>query len=96
MGMLLGGMLAGTAADRVGRRSCLIVSLAVNCTFAAVSAAAPSVGWLIAARVCAGLGKSRQNVAQLEQPLTVHRPGSSYAFFFWVHTLLLSVFWVLF
>lgn len=55
--MLIGGMLAGTAADRLGRRSCLLFSLAVNCAFAVISAAAPSVDWLIAARVCAGLGK---------------------------------------
>ncbi|CAM9866041.1 unnamed protein product [Pylaiella littoralis] len=56
VGMLVGGILVGSAADRLGRRRCLIISLAVNCTFAAVSSAAPSVGWLIAARVCAGLG----------------------------------------
>lgn len=59
VGMLVGGILVGSAADRLGRRRCLIISLAVNCTFAAVSSAAPSVGWLIAARVCAGLGESR-------------------------------------
>ncbi|CAN0511758.1 unnamed protein product, partial [Ectocarpus sp. 8 AP-2014] len=56
VGMLVGGILAGSAADRLGRRNCLLVSLAINCTFASISAAAPSVGWLIAARVCAGLG----------------------------------------
>ncbi|CAM9548487.1 unnamed protein product [Ectocarpus sp. 6 AP-2014] len=54
--MLVGGILAGSAADRLGRRNCLLISLAINCTFASISAAAPSVGWLIAARVCAGLG----------------------------------------
>jgi len=59
VGMLIGGVLAGTAADLLGRRSCLLVSLSVNCSFAVISAAAPSVGWLIAARVCAGLGKTR-------------------------------------
>ena len=58
MGMLIGGLLAGSAADRLGRRKCLLVSLTVNFTFGVVSAAAPSVGWLIAARVCAGLGES--------------------------------------
>lgn len=55
--MLVGGLIAGSAADRLGRRYCLLVSLAVNCTFGAISAAAPSVTWLIAARVCAGLGE---------------------------------------
>lgn len=57
--MLIGGLLAGSAADRLGRRNCLLVSLAVNFTFGVVSAVAPSVGWLIAARVCAGLGESQ-------------------------------------
>lgn len=74
MGMLLGGMLAGSAADRLGRRWCLIFSLAVNCTFAAISSAAPSVGWLIAARVCAGLGESWQNGAkQIDRPFYTAR-----------------------
>ncbi|CAM9514824.1 unnamed protein product, partial [Hapterophycus canaliculatus] len=54
--MLVGGLLAGSAADRLGRRNSLLMSLTTNCIFGAVSAAAPSVGWLIAARVCAGLG----------------------------------------
>lgn len=57
VGMLIGGLVAGNAADRLGRRSCLLAALGLNCTFALLSAAAPSVGWLIAARVCAGLGK---------------------------------------
>ncbi|CAN0459686.1 unnamed protein product, partial [Ectocarpus sp. 8 AP-2014] len=71
VGMLVGGILAGSAADRLGRRNCLLVSLAINCTFASISAAAPSVGWLIAARVCAGLGKLRRR--------KVHRIGSTCA-----------------
>ncbi|CAM9347579.1 unnamed protein product [Scytosiphon promiscuus] len=54
--MLIGGLLAGCAADRLGRRNSLLISLTANCIFGAFSAAAPSVGWLIAARVCAGLG----------------------------------------
>lgn len=57
VGMLIGGLLAGSMADRYGRRYCLLVSLTINFTFGALSAAAPSVGWLIAARVFAGLGK---------------------------------------
>lgn len=61
VGMLIGGLVAGNAADRFGRRSCLLVALGVNCTFAVLSAAAPSVGWLIAARVCAGLGKTAES-----------------------------------
>eukprot|EP00903_Cladosiphon_okamuranus_P018072 g16631.t1 len=56
VGMLVGGLVAGNAADRFGRRSSLLVALGVNCTFAVMSAAAPSMGWLFAARVCAGLG----------------------------------------
>lgn len=56
VGMLIGGLGAGILADRIGRRPCLITSLAVNLTFALASAAAPSVEWLVAMRVAAGLG----------------------------------------
>lgn len=69
VGMLVGGLLAGNAADRFGRRSSLLVSLAVNCSFAVISAAAPSVRWLIAARVCAGLGKMTARVGRNNQHL---------------------------
>ena len=54
IGMLAGGLLAGFLADAFGRRRCLLISLAVNLAFALLSAAAPSVGWLIAARIFAG------------------------------------------
>ncbi|KAG5177515.1 major facilitator superfamily domain-containing protein [Tribonema minus] len=56
VGMLVGGVLVGPLADRLGRRPCLLLSLAVNLAFATLSAAAPSVAWLVAARVLAGLG----------------------------------------
>lgn len=58
-GMLMGGVVAGIAADRLGRRFCLLISLSVTLTFGALSAAAPSIGWLIAARVVAGVGEPR-------------------------------------
>lgn len=67
VGMLIGGLIAGSAADRFGRRYCLLVSLTVNLSFGALSAAAPSIGWLIMARVCAGLGKPPQIRALQEQ-----------------------------
>ena len=64
VGMLIGGLIAGSAADRLGRRSCLLVSLSVNFIFAVASAAAPSVGWLIAARVFAGIGQSQDTASE--------------------------------
>jgi MFS transporter, VNT family, synaptic vesicle glycoprotein 2 len=56
VGMLIGGVIAGLTADSLGRRPTLLASLSINLTFALLSAAAPSAGWLVAARVLAGLG----------------------------------------
>lgn len=56
LGMLVGGLLCGLAADRVGRRPCLLVSLGVTSTFGLASAA--MAGWkgVAACRVLAGFG----------------------------------------
>jgi MFS transporter, VNT family, synaptic vesicle glycoprotein 2 len=56
VGMLIGGVIAGLTADSLGRRPTLLASLSINLVFALLSAAAPSAGWLVAARVLAGLG----------------------------------------
>lgn len=58
MGMLIGGVVAGNAGDILGRRYCLLISLSVTVTFGTLSALAPSIAWLIAARVIAGIGES--------------------------------------
>ncbi|CAM9548273.1 unnamed protein product, partial [Phaeothamnion confervicola] len=55
-GMLVGGLCCGALADRVGRRRCLLGALALNSAFGLLSAAAPTIGWLVAARVAAGVG----------------------------------------
>lgn len=58
MGMLMGGVVAGNAGDVLGRRYCLLISLSVTVCFGALSSLAPSIGWLIATRVIAGIGES--------------------------------------
>ena len=55
-GMLIGGLACGYFSDRLGRRPLLLLSLVVNGFAALASAAAPTTGLLIAARVVAGLG----------------------------------------
>ena len=38
VGMLLGGLVAGSVADRIGRKPCLLISLIINAVFAILSA----------------------------------------------------------
>lgn len=55
-GMLLGGLVAGLASDKLGRKPMMAWSLGINAIFGAVSAAAPDWGSLAACRVLAGFG----------------------------------------
>ena len=47
-GMLLGGAAAGFGSDALGRKPCLVASLAINTVFGLLSALAPSWPWLAA------------------------------------------------
>jgi AAHS family 3-hydroxyphenylpropionic acid transporter len=55
-GLLIGAMLFGRLADRVGRRRTLIVSLIIFGAFSLATAAVWSLDSLLAARVLAGIG----------------------------------------
>lgn len=54
--MLVGGLLAGFAGDRFGRKPLLMVSLTINAIFCALSGALPYWQWLATCRVIAGVG----------------------------------------
>ena len=54
--MLFGGLIAGFAGDRVGRRPLLLGSLLLNCVAGAMSGALPYWQWLGIWRVVSGLG----------------------------------------
>lgn len=56
LGMLVGGVVAGVASDRLGRKPMLLSSLAVNAAFGLLSVLSPSWPWLAACRVVAGMG----------------------------------------
>jgi hypothetical protein len=55
-GMLVGGLFFGVAADALGRRSTLAISLAINACFGLLSAASNSFPLLVFARVMGGFG----------------------------------------
>lgn len=53
--VLISLLLFGSLSDAIGRRGTLLVSLAIGCASMVVFAAAPDVGWLLAARVVQGI-----------------------------------------
>eukprot|EP01136_Pigoraptor_vietnamica_P020893 Opistho-1_new@70411 len=56
LGMFVGGPLFGTYADRVGRRRCLILTLAINGIGGFASALAPNLSVLLFLRFVSGIG----------------------------------------
>ena len=56
LGMLVGGWVWGTLADRVGRRNCLIAALALNSLGGVLAAFVSNSGGLLLCRLIAGLG----------------------------------------
>src|SRR5271154_749362 len=56
LGMFVGTVVFGMGSDRMGRRSAVILLLLIYSVFTFAGAFAPSAGWLIALRFCAGIG----------------------------------------
>ncbi|XP_029289796.1 synaptic vesicle glycoprotein 2B-like isoform X1 [Cottoperca gobio] len=56
LSMMVGAFLWGGLADKVGRRRCLIVALAINCVFAFLSSFAPGYGFFLFFRLLSGIG----------------------------------------
>lgn len=56
LSMMLGAFLWGGLADKVGRRRCLIMALAINCIFAFLSSFAQGYGFFLFFRLLSGIG----------------------------------------
>ncbi|XP_075998499.1 synaptic vesicle glycoprotein 2B [Genypterus blacodes] len=56
LSMMVGAFVWGGLADKVGRRRCLIVALAINCVFAFLSSFAQGYGFFLFFRVLSGIG----------------------------------------
>ncbi|XP_041966718.1 synaptic vesicle glycoprotein 2B [Alosa sapidissima] len=56
LGMMFGAFVWGGLADKVGRRRCLIVALAINCIFAFLSSFAQGYGFFLFFRLVSGFG----------------------------------------
>lgn len=56
IGMLVGAVVWGRLADRIGRRICFVLTIAVYSLFGALSALSPSFEWFLALRLLTGLG----------------------------------------
>ena len=79
VGMLVGGVVCGVLGDKIGRKPCLLYSLALNAVFGFASAFAPHWWWLVVFRVMAGIGVggSVPSVFTLfAEYLPVHKRGS--------------------
>ncbi|KAK7170863.1 hypothetical protein R3I94_000921 [Phoxinus phoxinus] len=56
VGMMIGAVVWGGLADKLGRRQCLLYALAINCIFSFLSCFAQSYGFFIFFRLCSGIG----------------------------------------
>jgi putative MFS transporter len=56
IGMFLGALVLGRAADRFGRRGAFLFNLALYSVFSLLGAFSPNAVWLMVTRFCAGLG----------------------------------------
>uniref|UniRef100_A0AAQ6IPJ7 Major facilitator superfamily (MFS) profile domain-containing protein n=1 Tax=Anabas testudineus TaxID=64144 RepID=A0AAQ6IPJ7_ANATE len=56
LSMMAGAFLWGGLADKVGRRRCLLVALAINCVFAFLSSFAQGYGFFLFFRLLSGIG----------------------------------------
>uniref|UniRef100_A0A3B4DYF1 Major facilitator superfamily (MFS) profile domain-containing protein n=1 Tax=Pygocentrus nattereri TaxID=42514 RepID=A0A3B4DYF1_PYGNA len=56
VGMMMGAVLWGGLADKLGRRQCLLYALAINCIFSFLSSFAQGYGFFLFFRLCSGIG----------------------------------------
>lgn len=56
VGMLVGALVWGRLADKIGRKICFILTIAFYSLFGALSALSPSFGWFLALRLLTGFG----------------------------------------
>jgi len=56
IGMFLGALVLGRAADRFGRRGAFLLNLGLYSLFSLVGAFSPNAVWLMVSRFCAGIG----------------------------------------
>ncbi|MCI4383285.1 hypothetical protein PGIGA_G00024620 [Pangasianodon gigas] len=56
VGMMLGAVVWGGLADKLGRRQCLLNALAINCIFSFLSSFFQGYGFFLFCRVCSGIG----------------------------------------
>uniref|UniRef100_A0A8B9H7J2 Synaptic vesicle glycoprotein 2B-like n=1 Tax=Astyanax mexicanus TaxID=7994 RepID=A0A8B9H7J2_ASTMX len=56
VGMMIGAVLWGGLADKLGRRQCLLYALAINCIFSFLSSFAQGYGFFLFFRLCSGIG----------------------------------------
>lgn len=56
LGMMLGAVLWGGLADKLGRKQCLIVSLSINAAFAFLSSFVQGYGFFLFCRLISGFG----------------------------------------
>lgn len=54
--MMVGAVLLGGLADKLGRKQCLIISLAINAAFAFLSSFVQGYGFFLFCRLISGLG----------------------------------------
>ncbi|XP_076149002.1 synaptic vesicle glycoprotein 2Ba [Alosa pseudoharengus] len=56
VGMMIGALVWGGLADKLGRRQCLLYALTINCIFSFLSSFAQGYGFFLFFRLCAGIG----------------------------------------
>ncbi|NXI85454.1 SV2B protein, partial [Rhipidura dahli] len=56
LGMMVGAVLLGGLADKLGRKQCLIISLSINAAFAFLSSFVQGYGFFLFCRLISGLG----------------------------------------
>ncbi|NXA47289.1 SV2B protein, partial [Nothocercus julius] len=56
LGMMVGAVILGGLADKLGRKRCLIISLAINAAFAFLSSFVQGYGFFLFCRLISGLG----------------------------------------
>ncbi|XP_076341825.1 synaptic vesicle glycoprotein 2C-like [Tachypleus tridentatus] len=56
VGMMIGGLVWGSLADKIGRRRTLLSSLTTNAVFSIITAFMPTYGLFMVTRLCSGIG----------------------------------------